>query len=425
MLIIPRGRAPDRAAVARARPPAAMTITASLTEHDAAQREALAERVFGAALGAMDLLSIYLGDRLGLYRGAGGRGRAPRRRAGRRGRASTSATSASGWSSRPSPASSPSTTDAAGPDERRYRCRRPRRGAADRDSLAFGAARSARIGGRWPRCHGARWTPSAAAAACPGPPTAPTPARRRPTLNRPCSSTCSARSGCRRCPTSTRGCRAAGGARRGPRLRRPAGRASPSPAPTRTCASTASTSTRRRSSSRAPHAAAAGARRPGAASTSATRPDPARWRGRYDLVHAFEAVHDMAHPVEALATMRALAAPGGAVLVMDERAANVHRARRRRRAPLLRLERPLLPAVGHGGAPSAAHRHRDAPGDVRGYAREAGFADVEVLPSSTLLPLLPAALRAAPGRAARPSRPPCAPAPAAAAPPTPRSVAAP
>ena len=39
--------------------------------------------------------------------------------------------------------------------------------------------------------------------------------------------------------------------------------------------------------------------------------------GGYDLVLAFEAIHDMSRPVEALASMRRLAAPSGAVLVAE------------------------------------------------------------------------------------------------------------
>jgi len=46
--------------------------------------------------------------------------------------------------------------------------------------------------------------------------------------------------------------------------------------------------------------------------------DPAR-SGSYDLVTAFECIHDMADPVESLATMRRLAEPDGGVIVMDER----------------------------------------------------------------------------------------------------------
>ena len=42
--------------------------------------------------------------------------------------------------------------------------------------------------------------------------------------------------------------------------------------------------------------------------------------GEYDLVTAFECIHDMADPVSALATMRKLAGDEGVVIVMDERA---------------------------------------------------------------------------------------------------------
>src|SRR3954471_10230268 len=39
---------------------------------------------------------------------------------------------------------------------------------------------------------------------------------------------------------------------------------------------------------------------------------------RYDLITAFECVHDMPDPVSVLAAMRRLAEPDGVVLVMDE-----------------------------------------------------------------------------------------------------------
>jgi trans-aconitate methyltransferase len=42
---------------------------------------------------------------------------------------------------------------------------------------------------------------------------------------------------------------------------------------------------------------------------------------RYDLVTVFEAIHDMARPVEALKMMRHLLAPGGSAIVADERTA--------------------------------------------------------------------------------------------------------
>ena len=66
--------------------------------------EALAERLFGATIGALELFSVYLGAELGLYRALDEEGRLDRRRAGRARRASPRATPASGSSSRPSPA---------------------------------------------------------------------------------------------------------------------------------------------------------------------------------------------------------------------------------------------------------------------------------------------------------------------------------
>ena len=41
---------------------------------------------------------------------------------------------------------------------------------------------------------------------------------------------------------------------------------------------------------------------------------------RYDVVTFFECLHDLAHPVEALVAAREALAPGGSVIVMDERA---------------------------------------------------------------------------------------------------------
>ncbi|GAA4744703.1 class I SAM-dependent methyltransferase [Actinomycetospora chibensis] len=43
--------------------------------------------------------------------------------------------------------------------------------------------------------------------------------------------------------------------------------------------------------------------------------------GAYDLVCAFECVHDMPSPVSVLAAMRRAVAPGGTVLIMDEKVA--------------------------------------------------------------------------------------------------------
>ena len=65
--------------------------------------------------------------------------------------------------------------------------------------------------------------------------------------------------------------------------------------------------------------------RPGLVPASPTRPT-ADGAGRYDLVTIFEAVHDMARPAEVLAAARRLLAPGGAVLIGDERVAETFTA---------------------------------------------------------------------------------------------------
>jgi SAM-dependent methyltransferase len=108
--------------------------------------------------------------------------------------------------------------------------------------------------------------------------------------------------------------------------------------------------------------------------------DPAL-AGRYDLVTVFEAVHDMAQPVQALASIRRMLADGGTALVADERVAE------RFAAPGDEIERfnygwSILHclAVGMADSPSAETGTCMRPHTLRGYALDAGFADVEVLP---------------------------------------------
>ena len=108
--------------------------------------------------------------------------------------------------------------------------------------------------------------------------------------------------------------------------------------------------------------------------------DPAP-AGRYDLVTFFETVHDMADPVAALRAAAALLGPGGAVLVGDEKVAETFTA------PGDQLERfnygwsalHCLPvaltepmSVGTGTV--------IRPDTVRRFARDAGFSTVTVLP---------------------------------------------
>ena len=187
------------------------------------------------------------------------------------------------------------------------------------------------------------------------------------------------RSGCRPFQRSMRACEP-----RRPRGSRtsavaPAGAASPSHAPTPTFRSTASTSTRRPSSLRVTTR-----RRPASAIgvqfhvRDAAEPG---FAGQYDLVMVLEALHDMSRPVEALSVMRGMLAPGGAVLVVDEKVAEKFTA------PGDDVERLMygfsvlccLPA-GLSETPSAGTGTVMRPATLRRYAREAGFRSVDILP---------------------------------------------
>jgi 2-polyprenyl-3-methyl-5-hydroxy-6-metoxy-1,4-benzoquinol methylase len=103
--------------------------------------------------------------------------------------------------------------------------------------------------------------------------------------------------------------------------------------------------------------------------------------GRYDLVTVFESIHDLSRPVEVLRALRRLAGGEGAVLVVDEKVADAFTA------PGDELERLMytysvlccLP-VGLSESPSAATGTVMRAETLHGYAREAGFSEFEVLP---------------------------------------------
>jgi 2-polyprenyl-3-methyl-5-hydroxy-6-metoxy-1,4-benzoquinol methylase len=103
--------------------------------------------------------------------------------------------------------------------------------------------------------------------------------------------------------------------------------------------------------------------------------------GQYDLVTAFETIHDMADPVRSLRNMLRLAGPTGSVIVMDERTAE------RFTPEGNEIERILygfsilscLPA-GRFDSPSAETGTVMRPETLREYAREAGFSELEILP---------------------------------------------
>jgi 2-polyprenyl-3-methyl-5-hydroxy-6-metoxy-1,4-benzoquinol methylase len=104
-------------------------------------------------------------------------------------------------------------------------------------------------------------------------------------------------------------------------------------------------------------------------------------QGRYDLVIALECVHDMAHPVSALRTMRRLVREHGAVLVVDERVGDEFN-------PNAGLIEKLMYgfSVTHCLPSGLAEEGSAGTGTVmrrntfRNYADEAGFCDVHELP---------------------------------------------
>jgi ubiquinone/menaquinone biosynthesis C-methylase UbiE len=102
--------------------------------------------------------------------------------------------------------------------------------------------------------------------------------------------------------------------------------------------------------------------------------------GGYDLVTVFEAIHDMAHPVDALGAMRALAAPDGAVLVMDERTNDGMTPGDPNERYLYGCSVLVCLPAGMNEEDSAATGTVMRRGTFEGYARAAGFASVEVLP---------------------------------------------
>jgi len=101
-----------------------------------------------------------------------------------------------------------------------------------------------------------------------------------------------------------------------------------------------------------------------------------------DAIFAFECIHDMADPVSTLREMRRALKPDGVVVIMDEAVAE-------RFAPggddieRMMYGFSLLICLPDGMAtqPSAATGTVMRPETLRAYAREAGFTDLEVLPT--------------------------------------------
>ena len=107
--------------------------------------------------------------------------------------------------------------------------------------------------------------------------------------------------------------------------------------------------------------------------------------GRYDLVTAFECLHDMSQPVGALKAMRQLAGEKGAVLVVDERVGESFAASGNDVEWMMYGWSILhcLP-VGKADAPSAETGTVMRPATLRRYAVDAGFRRMEILPIDNL-----------------------------------------
>ncbi|HEX6269840.1 MAG TPA: class I SAM-dependent methyltransferase [Anaerolineales bacterium] len=103
--------------------------------------------------------------------------------------------------------------------------------------------------------------------------------------------------------------------------------------------------------------------------------------GQYDLVTAFEALHDMSNPVGALRTMRRLVKADGAVLIVDERVGETFTAAGNDVEWMMYGWSILhcLPVgmVDDDAAGTGTVMRSDI---LRGYAKDAGFRNVEILP---------------------------------------------
>jgi 2-polyprenyl-3-methyl-5-hydroxy-6-metoxy-1,4-benzoquinol methylase len=103
--------------------------------------------------------------------------------------------------------------------------------------------------------------------------------------------------------------------------------------------------------------------------------------GSYEAAFAFEMIHDLARPVDALRGLRRLIGEGGVCVVGDERVDD------ELEAPGDPLHRFFYTAsvfhclpVGMAEQPSAGTGTVIRPSTLRRYAEEAGWADVEILP---------------------------------------------
>jgi 2-polyprenyl-3-methyl-5-hydroxy-6-metoxy-1,4-benzoquinol methylase len=103
-------------------------------------------------------------------------------------------------------------------------------------------------------------------------------------------------------------------------------------------------------------------------------------QGAYDLVTIFEALHDMARPVEALHVARTLLRVGGSVLIADERVHEHFTPHNTDERLFYGWSVLFCLPTGMAETPSAGTGAVMRPDTLQQYAAEAGFLEVEVLP---------------------------------------------
>jgi 2-polyprenyl-3-methyl-5-hydroxy-6-metoxy-1,4-benzoquinol methylase len=103
--------------------------------------------------------------------------------------------------------------------------------------------------------------------------------------------------------------------------------------------------------------------------------------GSYELVTIFEALHDLSRPVDVLRVIRSLLAPDGVAIVADERVPDQFTAPGTEMDRLFYTSSVLhcLP-IGMSEQPSAGTGTVMRSTTLEGYARQAGFQAVEILP---------------------------------------------
>jgi ubiquinone/menaquinone biosynthesis C-methylase UbiE len=106
--------------------------------------------------------------------------------------------------------------------------------------------------------------------------------------------------------------------------------------------------------------------------------------GNYGVVAAFECIHDLPDPVSTLRTMRRLVSDEGVVVVMDEKVSEAfHPDADEVEQLMYGFSNFICLPDGMSTLHSAGTGTVMRPDTLRAYAREAGFDDIEILPIET------------------------------------------